>query len=73
MIDRVCYNPGMETSKHPNTDHNEAYNRAHWHEGESWLGVESMRNPKRQPPRRVTSGTILSDERSITATGKGYR
>lgn len=64
----------MNTPRHPNTEHDEAYNRAHWHEGEAWLGIESMRAPRRKAPVEVRSGTIASNgRRAITATGKGTR
>ncbi len=69
----IPYTVGMGTSRHPNTDHDEAYNRAHWHEGETWLGIESMRAPRREAPRRATSGTITSGAKTTTATGKGNR
>ena len=58
--------------RHPNTDHDEAYNRAHWHEGEAWLGVESMRRPKHGPRIEVKSGTIVSAGRNtVPGGGKG--
>jgi hypothetical protein len=60
-------------SKHPNTDHDEAYNRAHWHEGEAWLGIESMRRARRKAPIEVKSGTIANNDKTTTATGKGHR
>jgi hypothetical protein len=44
---------------HPNTEHDEEYIRANWHEGESWLGIESMRAPRHDPPRDVSRGTFL--------------
>lgn len=62
----------MNAPRHPNTDHDEAYNRAHWHEGEAWLGIESMFQPKRKPPIEIKSGTIyVPPGREYRGGGKG--
>jgi len=54
--------------KHPNTEHDEAYNRATWR-GEAWLGVESFHGPKHLPPRDVTGKGCGAGFRLIEAEG----
>ena len=62
-------------SWHPNTDHDEDYNRAHW-TGEAWLGIGSMRAPRHGERREVRSGTYAAAEgrrEGYMRNGKGNR
>lgn len=58
---------------HPNTDHDEAYNRANW-TGEAWLGIESTRAPRHDPPRDISRGSFTGrDRKAATPSRRSYR
>ena len=58
-----------------NTEHDEAYNRAHWREGETWLGLESWKAPKHGPRVDLATlrGTFGSGPRHAHVMRRSYR